>query len=81
MSTTATDILEQFRKLPLLEQRELVQVLLKATSGTGSIAPLPRRRSVAELKGFEPTPCDDLKDHDRWFAEAILVSKKGDETP
>jgi hypothetical protein len=80
MSTTAVEILEQFRKLPLPERRELVQVLLRETSGSGT-APARPRRSVAELRTFEATPCDDLKDHDRWFAEAILASKRGSETP
>ena len=79
MSTTAMEILAQFRKLPLPERRELVQVLLKEASETAT--PERRRGKVAQLGKFHPTPCDDLKDHDRWFAEAILASKRGDDTP
>ena len=80
MSMIAIEILEQFRKLPMAERRELVQVLLKETRGQ-SEAPARPRRKVAELGTYRSTPCDDLKDHDRWWAEGILASKRGEETP
>jgi len=40
----------------------------------------PRRaalRNLATLRpAFKPIPMDDLSDHDRWFAEAIMDSKR-----
>ncbi len=34
-------------------------------------------RNLATLRpAFKPIPMDDLSDHDRWFAEAIMDSKR-----
>lgn len=79
MSAALSEILEKVKKLPQSEQRELVQLLLKES--ISSPAPEKPRRRVAEARSFRPIPMDDLKDHDRWFAEAILESKRGEKTP
>jgi len=72
--------LEQFRSLPLPEQRELAQAILRESQAIG-VAPM-RRRTVAEVAGkFRPTPNPEAEDHDRWFAEAILTSKRGNDKP
>ncbi len=80
MSTTAAEILEQFRKLPLPERRELVQTMLRE-SDVAAGAP-PRRRTLDEVLGrFTPLPEPEIKDHNDWFAEAILASKRGGDQP
>ena len=78
MSANAVEILDQFRKLPVPERRELVQVLLKETEV--STAASPRRKTLDEVLGkFRPLPEPEVKDHNSWFAEAILASKRGDD--
>jgi hypothetical protein len=80
MSATAVEILEQFRKLPLPERRELVEKLVKEAEPV-ECKPT-RRRTVADIAGkFPSNPDPEAKDHDRWFAEAILASKRGDDEP
>jgi hypothetical protein len=77
MTAMTSGILEQIRQLSLAERRELVQVLLKEGEVSGG-APA-RRRTVADVAGkFRSGPNPNAKDHDRWFAEAILASKRGD---
>ena len=77
MSKVALDIVEQFNKLPLPERRELVQVLSTAVEVSAAATP-PRRKSLDEVVGkFEPLPEPEVKDHNYWFAEAILASKRG----
>jgi hypothetical protein len=78
MSAAVIEILEKIKKLPEPEKRELMQSLAQEV-----LAPPPgkRRRSVSEARTFRPIPMDDLKDHDRWFAEAILESKRGGKEP
>jgi len=69
--------LDQFKRLSEEERREVLNALAQETS-----PPLPserRRKRISELRTFVPTECPELKDHDRWFAEAILASKRGDE--
>jgi hypothetical protein len=79
MSTSALEILEQFRLLPVPERRELVQILAKELE-TGRDTPGPHRK-VAEVAGkFRPTPNPEATDHDRWSTEAILASKREDAT-
>jgi hypothetical protein len=76
MSAAAAEILEQFRTLSLAERRELVRVLLReAEAAAGE----PRcRRSLDDVIGkFAPLPEPEVKDHNYWFAEAILASKRG----
>ena len=76
MSATAVRILEQFRELSVPERRELIQILLKESEGAGT-AP-PRRRTLDEVLGkFTPLPEPEVKDHNYWFAEAVLASKAG----
>lgn len=73
MNEAAARILEQFRSLSPEERREVLKALLHEAP---VVSPAPqRRRSVAELRTFVPTECPDVKDHDRWWAEAILASK------
>jgi hypothetical protein len=80
MTAKASEILEQFRELPLTDRRELVQALLKDAEG-GAAAP-PRRRTLDEVIGkFTPLPEPEVKDHNYWFAEAILASKRGSGEP
>ena len=80
MSAAAAEILEQFRTLSLADRRELVQILLKDAEG-GATAP-PRRRTLDEVIGkFTPLPEPEVKDHNYWFAEAILASKRGNDEP
>ena len=80
MSNTAVKILEQYRKLSVSERRELIQALLKEAEGTGT-AP-PRRRTLDEVLGkFTPLPEPEVKDHNYWFAKAILASKSGGDEP
>ena len=80
MSATAVRILEQFRELSVPERRQLIQILLKESEGAGT-AP-PRRRTLDEVLGkFTPLPEPEVKDHNYWFAEAVLASKRGGEEP
>jgi hypothetical protein len=73
MSRSAMQILEQFRSLPLPEEREVAHAILIETKvGQGARA----RRNLNEVLGrFEPLPAASTKDHNSWVAEAILASK------
>jgi hypothetical protein len=79
MSTASIEILERFRKLPLPERRELVQTMLQESRSNSSPS---RRRSLDEVLGkYTPLPEPEVKDHNDWFAEAILASKRGVDEP
>jgi hypothetical protein len=78
MSTIAAEILEWFRKLPMPERRELIEELGKETK-TAEPAPAKRRTLEEVLGKFAPLPQSEVKDHNDWFAEAILASKRGEE--
>jgi hypothetical protein len=78
MGTTGKVILEQFRKLTMPEQRELLQILLREAQGS-SAAPRHRKTLDEVLGKFIPAPEPEVKDHNYYFAEAILASKQGGE--
>jgi hypothetical protein len=75
MTATATHILEEFRQLAPAEKREVFQAIARETTTPPAPAAQPRK-TIADVAGkHRPIPMDDLKDHDRWFAEAIMASK------
>lgn len=74
VSTEAVEILERFRKLPLSERRELVRTLLQESQS--DVTPLRRRQLDEVLGKFTPLPEPEVKDHNYWFADAILESKR-----
>jgi hypothetical protein len=72
-------ILEQFRKLPPLERREVCEVILRESVQLNSS---DRRKTIADIAGkHRPQPHADAKMHDREFAEAALASKRRSDEP
>lgn len=72
MGGTAMQILEQFRKLTPLEQRELFEVILHECGNA-----VRKSRTIAEIAGkYEPL-AETVETHDGAFADAILSSKAG----
>jgi len=72
MSTRALAVLEEFKRLPLQEQREVSDFILRQLT---AIAPPPsRRRTIADIAGkYRAQPDGEAKDHDRGFAEAAAT--------
>jgi hypothetical protein len=74
MSAVAMQILEQFRKLPPAERREVCEVILRESA---QVHPAAGRKSIADIAGkYRPQPDADAKPHDREFADAALASKR-----
>jgi hypothetical protein len=77
MSRIANQILEQFRQLPLGDQREVAQAILTECHGQSSGG---SRRSLGEVLGkFKPLAQTSEPDHNHWVAEAIISSKGSSE--
>jgi hypothetical protein len=76
MSKDAVELLQQFRKLAVCDQRELFSLLLRElASAPATVAPA-RRKSIAEVAGkHRPTPNPGAASHDADFAEAVAASK------
>ena len=75
MSTIALSIVEEFKRLPLSEQRQVCEALLREMAYDHPAASQPARR-IADIAGrYQPQSTADAKDHDRGFAEAIQYSK------
>ena len=80
MTAMTSGILERIRQLSPAERRELIRALLEEPEACGG-APA-QRRTVAEVAGkFRANNNPNANEHDRWFAEAILASKRGDNPP
>jgi hypothetical protein len=73
MSRSAMEVLEEFRKLPLPERREVAQAIVMEANGEGRGRV---RRDLNEVLGkFEPLTKSASKDHNTWVAEAVVASK------
>jgi hypothetical protein len=79
MSVVAMQLLEQFRKLPPSERREVCEVILRESVQLDSAA---GRKTIAAIAGkYRPEPDAGAKWHDREFAEAALASKRSADEP
>jgi len=73
MSPETAQFLEQFRKLPPTERREVCELILRETLQPNHASP---RKTIADIAGkYRPGPDKVAKPHDQWFAEAIHISK------
>ena len=76
MTAIAAEILEQFRRLPAPEQRELCEAILREAATASSRPSSQCRKTIADIAGkYRPLPAEDAKNHDRSFAEAVAASK------
>lgn len=72
MSTKAQAVLEEFQRLPLAEQREVSEFILRQVAKVPQ--PASRRRTIADIAGrYHARPDPEAKDHDRGFAEAAAA--------
>jgi hypothetical protein len=72
MSTKAQAVLEEFQRLPLPEQREVSEFILRQLARVPQ--PASPRRTIAEIAGkYHTRPDPKAKDHDRGFAEAAAA--------
>jgi hypothetical protein len=68
MSTKAHAILNEIRALPLGEQREVSDLILRHIV---SVSMSARRRTIADIAGkYRSSPDTEAKDHDLGFAAA-----------
>lgn len=75
MTAMAAKLLEQVRKLPPTEQRELCEAILREAAGRQNQT-APRRKSIADIAGkYSPQAVEEAKDHDQGFVDAIIASK------
>lgn len=73
MSPKTAQFLEQFRKLPPTERREVCELILRESLQPNHASP---RKTIADIAGkYRPHPDKVAKPHDQWFAEAIHSSK------
>ena len=75
MTTTAAHIVEEFKRLTPAEKREVFQAIVQEVAPP-TVATGKPRKTIAEVAGkYRPIPAEGMKDHDIWFAEAIMASK------
>jgi hypothetical protein len=81
VTTKGAQILDEFKRLSVHEKREVCAAILRETASS-TPETTARRKTVADVAGkYRPLPSNHLKDHDRFFAEAILDSKIGSGQP
>lgn len=67
---------ERLRQLAAATHKSIAQQIREAVDLYFRSVNVPKD-DLADIAGkFRPIPMKDLKDHDRWFAEAILDVKK-----
>jgi hypothetical protein len=75
VTAKAAKILEEVEQLSPPEQRELIDSILRESSGVSSSATAPSK-PIADIAGkYRPLSPNRDKDHSQGFAEAILQSK------
>lgn len=75
MGVKGMQILEEFRKLPWSEKREVAHIILQESlQSPGKQSP---SRQLDDVLGkFSPLSGSVGNDHNDWFADAVLFSKR-----